>query len=186
MCTGTARPTAPITIGDQELAQYTRGQQCSSQGHTLTTTPNVTQNSCWLTNPSGADAWFPKVSGCGTGTARVLSVGDSLDSITNGDQPPLYRDFQNCVDVGVHDFIIPIVPSPIANCNAGTSLGRVVGFATIHIASSTDIHANGSGGSSLTFTQVCNNNTPGTGGGSGGATCFGSGNARLVDDRSGA
>jgi hypothetical protein len=182
VCTGNARPTAPLAIGDCQLRGYTQGQPCSSQGTTLTTTPDTTQNSCWLAQPSDAPDWFPDVPGCGSGTRPLLAVGDPLTSINNGSMTPIYRAFQSCVRAGVHDFVIPVVPCPIANCNNGTSVGQVAGFATIHIAQPSDIVANGPEGGSLTFTQICNNNVPGTGGAAG-PSCFGSGNATLVADR---
>ena len=66
----------------------------------------------------------------------------------------------------------------IGNCNRA---GQVVGFATIHFDQSSDIKSTG-GNKSITFRQLCNNTATGTGGATG-ATCFGSGNATLADDR---
>ena len=101
--------------------------------------------------------------------------------LKNGNMTPILKQFQNCVDHGIHDYVIPITRCPIGNCNDGSA--QVVGFATMHIDNSSDILATGGGG--ITFTQICNNNAACTGGhtGPGHATCFGTGNARLVDDR---
>jgi putative Flp pilus-assembly TadE/G-like protein len=181
-CTGQTQPTAPLTICDCSLQQYTNGQPCSGAGG-FTQTPNGSQNSCLLASPSGDNAWFPKdCPSVGTGTAGVVSVGDNI-GLLNGQSTPVLRDFASCVSAGVHDYVIPIVhcpssPSCATNC---TGTGSVVGFATIHIAQSSDIDSHGSP-KTIGYQQICNNNASGTGGATG-ATCFGSGNATLVDDR---
>jgi Flp pilus assembly protein TadG len=189
-CVSNRQPTAPIGICDCMLKTYTQGQPCSTSGTTLTQSPDPTQNSCWLADPSGAPRWFPPE--CGGGSAPFVSVGDSIN-LTNGQMTPILRDFQNCVDAGgrdqgVHDYVVPVIrcsgsPCSIGQCNHSA---EVVGFATMHIAHSSDIDAHGNP-KGITFTQICNNDAAGTGGnsGPGGATCFGSGNAKLVDSGSG-
>ncbi|HEX9506667.1 MAG TPA: hypothetical protein VGA62_11765, partial [Acidimicrobiia bacterium] len=189
-CISNRQPTAPITICDCALRTYTQGEQCSASGNTLTQSPDPSQNSCWLDNSSGAPGWFPPE--CGGGSAPFISVGDSI-GLSNGQMTPILRDFQSCVnqggtDQGVHDYVIPIIrcqanPCSIWQCNHSA---EVVGFATMHINHSSDIKPQGNP-KGITFTQVCNNDSAGTGGnsGPGGATCFGSGNARLVDSGSG-
>ncbi len=208
VCNGTHAPTAPIAIGDCQLHQYTGGQQCSTSGITLTLNPDPTQNACWIANPSSDAGWFPPESPAG-GQQAPLSVGDSITA-RNGSMIPIFRDWQTCVETGgsacvspgntgsgIHDFVIPVVPCPINNCNNGTTIGTVVGFATIHVNCPGDIICpgcdkpprvprgvpGGTASPSVTFTQICNNDAAGTGGGSGAAECFGSGSVRLVDDR---
>jgi hypothetical protein len=191
---GNVVPTAPITIGLCQLATYTQGEPCSTNGTTLTVTPDTTQNACWTANPSDDNDWLPRE--CGGTNSISLSVGDPIVA-RNGNMTPIFRDIQACVGSqcvypgetgpGIHDFVIPIIPCPIANCNNGTSIGQAVGFATMHISCPTDISIHGPGPDSITFTQICNNNAAGTGGntGNGGSapTCLGSGNARLIADR---
>ena len=177
-CCGYAQPSAPITIGDCQLQSYLEGQPCSVRGFTLVLQPQQAQNSCWTAGPGSALDWLPPE--CGGGRAPLLSAGETIQ-LKNGNMTPILKDFQDCVDHGVHDYVIPITRCPIGNCNDGSA--TVVGFATMHIDNSSDILATGGGG--ITFTQICNNNAACTGGhtGPGQATCFGTGNARLVDDR---
>ena len=106
-----------------------------------------------------------------------MSVGDSIP-LVNGQIVPLLRAFKSCVNVGITDFVIPVIKC--APCNIGTCnhQGEVTGFATISV---TAVETTGSP-KTMTFRQICNNSAPGNGG-SGGTRCFGSGNARLVDDR---
>jgi hypothetical protein len=99
----------------------------------------------------------------------------------------------------VHDFVIPIIQCPVANCNNGTSDRHVVGFATIHISCPGDVGCPGCSGPEspnitrdltqnkwVTFTQICNNDASGGGGNNGGGTeCFGSGTVKLVADKAG-
>jgi len=177
-CCGHAQPTAPIAIGDCMLAQYLDGLQCSVTGHTLVLQPQPTQNACWTADPTTAPAWMPPE--CGGGRGPLLSAGGTT-TLFNGNMTPILRQFQSCVDHGVHDYVIPIVKCPILNCNSGAA--DVVGFATMHIARSSDIVASGGGG--ITFTQICNNRAACTAGNAtpGVTECFGTGNATLVDDR---
>ena len=178
-CTGQAQPTAPVTIGLCQLQQYTQGQPCSANGSTLVQQPNPDQNSCWTANAHNAPDWLPPE--CGGGNAPLISVGDILagQGLSNGQMVPILRAIQNCVNAGVHDYTIPIINCPIANCNAGTSLGEVVAFATMHIDSPSDIDPNGPT-AGIRFTQVCDNNSSGNGGPPG-AVCTGRGNVRLVN-----
>lgn len=179
VCTGEAMPTAPITIGICQLQTYTQGQPCSANGSTLTQVPNGSQNSCWTANAASAPEWLPPE--CGGGTGPLLSVGDRLagNGLNNGQMVPILRAIRDCVDAGVHDYVIPIINCPIANCNNGTSLGDIVAFATMHIATSSDVDANGPN-KGITFTQVCDNNGSGTAGPPG-AQCVGHGNVKLVN-----
>lgn len=180
VCTGQAQPTAPITIGICQLRTYTQGQPCSGTGNTLTQSPDPTQNSCWTANAADAPGWFPPE--CNGGDAPLLAVGDTLagQGLNNGAMVPILRAFQNCVDAGVHDYVVPIINCPIANCNAGTSLGQIVSFATMHIANSSDIVSQGPN-KGITFTQICDNNGSGNPGPPG-AQCTGHGNVRLVNE----
>jgi hypothetical protein len=182
-CTGQAQPTAPITIGLCQLQQYTQGHACSVSGSTLAQQPNPTQNSCWTANTSNAPGWLP--SECDGGGAPLLSVGDILagNGLSNGQMVPILRAINNCVSQGVHNYVIPIINCPIANCNNGTSLGEIVAFATIHIAGPSAVVVNGPN-AGITFTQICDNNGSGTPGSSA-AVCVGRGNVKLVDDRAG-
>jgi hypothetical protein len=140
-----------------------------------------------LANNSNDKEWLPPVNGCGTGTAPILSVGQDLKGIaTNGQMPPVYRDLKACVELGIHEFVIPIVScGDLDKCNGGVTVGTVIGFTTVHIESPGDIITNGPDAGIITLTQVCNNAAAGSGGSgaSGGAKCFGSGNVRLVTDR---
>ena len=184
--TGQTQAKAPFTVCDCLLQQPTC-QPCSGNLNTFTVTqtPTGTQNSCMLVQASGDRAWFPAdCPSVGNGSHPAISVGDSI-SLDNGQISSLLHDFQNCVDAGVHDYVIPIIhcplfPCSIANCSGH---GQVVGFATIHIAVSSDIVAQSST-KSVTFTLVCNNAAPGTRAADT-AACFGTGNVELVDDRGG-
>jgi hypothetical protein len=185
-CTGQSHPTAPITICDCTLQTYLQGQPCNGTGGNvpLTQSPDGSQNSCFLSNPSSDADWFPTdCPSVGLGLAPLLSAGQNI-SLNNGQVTPILRDFASCVGDGVHNFTIPVIhcsnsPScSIGNCN---HTGQVVGFATINIASTSDIQSNGSP-KYIRFTQVCDSDAPGTGG-AGSATCFGQGNVTLVDAR---
>ena len=206
-CGENGRP-GPFTIGSCQLQTYTQGQSCSANNpNQLHTSPNPGQLMCWLDNNAGIGAYLPDVPNCGTGSAPVTAVGDSLPSISNGNVTPNYRDLQRCVgtqcveaggtasDGGVHDFTIPIIPCPLNSCNNGTSIGTVVGYATVHIRCPGDIICPGcsdtprspgvdaSVSPSVTFYQICNNDAPGGGGNNGGGTaCFGTGTMKLVAD----
>src|SRR5207253_1928919 len=175
------------------------GQRCSADNPTLITTYDNTM--CWIANNSNDTHYLPPP--CGAGDGTPFSVGDIVNA-TQGTVTPVYRDLQNCVGntcvfpgqtgPGIHDFAIPIIACPVANCNAGTSDRHVVGFATIHISCPGDIGCPGcssgpaSPGASVdptknkwvTFSQICNNDAPGGGGNNGGGTtCFGSGTVKL-------
>jgi hypothetical protein len=183
-CTGTAQPGAPLTICDCGLTPSTQGEACSppTGSQQLTQTPDGSQNSCFLANPSDDQAWFPP--GCFGGTkVAPVSVGDTV-TLFNGQMTPNLRDFASCVGDGLHDFVIPVIHcsssgSPpacsIGNCNHSS---KVVGFATIHINQSSDINSHGNN-KSITYTQVCNANAPGTPGPAS-AACLGTGNVKLV------
>jgi len=186
-CTGSTQPDAPLTVCDCLLQQSTPGQPCvTGPSIVLTQTPDGSQNSCFLANPSTAQQWFPPECFSSGGQAPVVSVGDALP-LKNGQMVPDMTDFQSCLANGVSNFTIPIIHCPvvtgggcpIGHCN-GT--GTVVGFATIDVTA-----VSATGGGSITFHQVCNNDAAGTGGsaGQGGAQCFGQGSAQLVDDRAG-
>jgi Putative Flp pilus-assembly TadE/G-like len=178
-CCGNARPTVPVTIGDCQLQSYLEGQACSTRGFTLTQAPQQLQNSCWTADPSTAPDWLPPE--CGGGRAPIVSAGTNIQ-LKNGQMTPVLQQIKSCVEHGVHDYVIPIIKCPISTCTDGAA--QVVGFATMHIESSGDVQTSGSN-KGITFTQICNNNTACTGGFTGPdqATCFGSGNAKLVDDR---
>jgi hypothetical protein len=187
-CTGTSQPTAPLAICDCALRQYTQDQTCSVQGNnaSLTQTPNGSQNSCLLATHSNDGAWFASCPGVGQGNGSppLISVGDPLP-LNNGQIPPVLRDLGSCVDAGVHDYVIPIIHCAAAGCAIGNCnhSGTVVGFATIHINTShpPDIDTTG-GNKSVTFTQICDADAPGTPGPET-ALCLGQGSAVLVDDR---
>ena len=210
-CQENGRGIAPFTIGDCSLQAYTNGQRCSADNPTLITTYANTM--CWIANNSNDASYLPAAPGCGTGDAPPFSVGDIVNA-TNGTVDPVYKDLQSCVGStcvfpgqtgpGVHDFVIPVIPCPVANCNSGTSNEHIDGFATIHISCGGDIGCAGcktaaqgwpaSPGANVdltqnkwvTFSQICNNDASGGGGNNGGGTtCFGSGTVKLIADKAG-
>jgi Flp pilus assembly protein TadG len=207
-CQETGRP-GPFTIGSCQLQTYTQGQSCSADNPTmLRTSPTPGQLMCWLDNSAGISAYLPPVAGCGTGTASVTAVGDALPAITNGNVTPNYRALQDCVGntcvppggtgPGVHDYTIPIISCPLNSCNNGTTIGTVLGYATVHISCPGDIICPGCTDSprspgvdasvspSVNFSQICNNDSGGGGGNNSGSTgCFGSGTVKLVGDIAG-
>ncbi len=185
--TGQTQAKAPFTVCDCLLQPYATCQPCSGNLNTFTVmqTPTGSQNSCMLVQSSADRAWFPAdCPSVGDGSHPAISVGDSI-LLDNGQISSLLHDFQNCVDAGVHDYVIPIIHCPLSPCSIAncSGTGQVVGFATIHIAVTSDIVAQSSN-KSVTFTLICNNAAPGTRAADT-AACFGTGNVELVDDRGG-
>jgi hypothetical protein len=200
-CGNCASP-APITVCDCALQATAPGEPCTSiTGGALLQTPNGNQNSCLLSTAGGGadEAWFP--SDCfPTGeTGPLIGVGDSI-TLDNGQLTPVINDFQTCFNVGVTDFVIPIVHCGdsgicsggvcsnggaacssnvdccfIGNCN---HTGTVVGFATMHV---TAVNSHGSP-KTVSLTQVCNNASSGGPCVTAATTCFGTGSVKLVDD----
>jgi len=117
-CCGYAQPGAPITIGDCQLLSYLEGQPCSTRGYTLVLQPQQAQNSCWTAGPGTALDWLPPE--CGGGRAPLVSAGETIQ-LKNGNMTPILKEFQNCVDHGIHDYVIPITRCPIGNCNDGSA-----------------------------------------------------------------
>ncbi len=56
-CKESGHATAPFTLADCQLAQYTNGQQCSVNNPTLITTTNNTM--CWIANNSNDADYLP-------------------------------------------------------------------------------------------------------------------------------
>ena len=123
-CCGYAQPGAPITIGDCQLLSYLEGQPCSTRGYTLVLQPQQAQNSCWTAGPGTALDWLPPE--CGGGRAPLVSAGETIQ-LKNGNMTPILKQFQNCVDHGIHDYVIPITRCPIGNwrvCPCNRTKGR--------------------------------------------------------------
>ena len=153
-------PTLPVVVGSCFFSAFQTSDQCS-QLPTLTQVPDPSNNSGWTSLQSGVQANKNSVSpflptaccgpgGCGGGDPPPLLTtgGDTGIGVQNGQDTPILKMLQSCVDNGFKTWIVPIVP-----CGQFNGDKTVLGFATVTITPPVQFQGNPKG---INLSSICN------------------------------
>lgn len=158
-------PVLPLAIGECFWDVFESNGSCSEQP-AFSQVPSPTDNSCWTSlTPDVGDAnadWFRdtilRLCGLQSGGTPRVGLGDTI-GLSNGQVTPALQALRDCVNAGVTEFVVPVIP-----CNQCNQTDEIIGFATIDI---TQVVVNGPT-AGVYAGAVCSTDPPGaTGGGTG-------------------
>jgi len=156
-------PVLPLAIGECFWDIFQNTGDCALLPH-FTLVPETIDNSCWtgLLDGSASASTIAGIirvyCGLASGTPSRVGVGDDI-TLINGKLTPVLRAVQDCLDAGVNEFTVPVIP-----CNQCNQTGEVLSFATITVSGVVSTGAAASTG--IYADSVCSVDPPGaTGGG---------------------
>lgn len=128
---GAGTPTLPMAIGDDMFVPDCYDDSCLPQ---LIQVPSPDDNTAWTgffegANTSNIGDYFPTECGGDGETVPIVSVGDSI-TLNNGQESPLLNKVECLVNMGITEFLIPVV-----DASQFTQTATVVGFVTVVVDS---------------------------------------------------
>jgi hypothetical protein len=168
---GAAQPTLPLALGECHFAEFQESLECGDLP-ALDEVPARDGDGGWSSLSSAsatAEAvrqYLPASCGGGGETPPELRVGDDI-RVMNGRATSLLRVVERCVEQGLTEYVVPIVP-----CGRSRGSLEVLGFATIHVEA-VDARGRDRG---IDLEAICNANVPGPPGGG----IFGTASVALV------
>jgi hypothetical protein len=144
-CQGSAYPI-PLAVCSSVFQSIPQGDLCGSLGGPFFMNPNGANNACWtsLSLSSANKSTFLGLLPPQCGGNQIEAFVQHPTNLQNGVDNKVWQALQCCIACqNVHDFTVPVVDcGAMGGCNTSP---LILGFASIHINSPSDIDPPGSG-----------------------------------------